>query len=153
MDSRFGTLDREVVKMKNEKFVELVEVKELKVFGEPHEMYVWDGELINKRPVIKSVCAIIPYRYAGSVITTNGAYEHCAEIQSFRLATHRLATQREVARWLAKGLGEVRISQEDIHSYYNYSESKENDEFIHFKVRKWEDTEWHEATIEYLGIK
>ncbi len=51
--------------MKNEKGVELVEVKELKVFAEPHEMYVWDDAWLNEKAVKKCVCAIIPYRHAG----------------------------------------------------------------------------------------
>ena len=153
MDSRFGTLDREVVKMKNEKGVELVEVKELKVFDEPHEMYVWDDAWNNEKLVKKCVCAILPYRHAGSVITTNGAYEHCAEIPEDK--TPRRATWLELSKWISKGDGLVLdelINRIDTGIMFKVdNQNAPVDDKI--KVRKWDDKEWHTPDVEYLGIK
>lgn len=153
MDSRFGTLDREVVKMKNEKGLELVEVTELKVFDEPHEMYVWDDAWKNEKPVKKCVCAIIPYRHAGSVITTNGAYEHCAEIPE--KPAPRRATWLELSKWCSNGNGLVLDElAERIDTGVMFKVAYQNNPLDgKIKVRKWNDTEWHTPDVEYLGIE
>ena len=58
--------------------IELESISECKVFDEPHEMFVWNSSY--NEPIIKLVCAVIPYRHIGSVIAEKDAYEYCAEI-------------------------------------------------------------------------
>lgn len=59
-------------------------------------------------------------------------------------------TKREVAEWLAKGNGQVNLDGV-IDTRYSYYLDKENDLLNeNFKIRKWSDSEWHEATREYV---
>lgn len=142
----------------------LEEITETKVFDEPHDMFVWNNS--DNVPTRRSVCAIIPYRHAGSVITTNGAYEHCAEIPE--KPAPRMATYRELAKWLAQGNGEAlvlmqmtnRLSREVVTTASHYFSGKDNEAVSygyngqHCKgVRKWDDTEWHTPDVEYMGIE
>lgn len=132
--------------------MEIESISECKVFNEPRNMLVWNS--CYNGPVERLVCAIIPYRHAGSVITTTGAYEYCAEIPE--KPAPRRATYREFAKWLAQGNGEM-CSEDDganlAYNNYDYDIDYE-DEFVKdiIKVRKWDDTEWHEPTVEYMGI-
>ena len=129
----------------------LEEITETKVFDEPHDMFVWNNS--DNVPTRRSVCAIIPYRHAGSVITTNGAYEHCAEIPE--KPAPRMATNRELARWLAQGNGEWcncigDSSRASIEWWYDQGHSEKKGD--HVFVRKWDDEEWHTPDVEYMGI-
>ena len=135
--------------------VEIQSITECKVFEEPREMLVWNTSYDG--PIEKMVCAIIPYRHEGSVITTSGAFEYCAEIP--KKSAPRRATNRELAKWLAQGNGEftegIEVSGKGLFTkttiYYDASLSNNavNDDV---KVRKWDDTEWHEPTVDYMGI-
>lgn len=72
-------------------------------------------------------------------------------------------TSRELAKWLAQGNGEVYCyDSEDgyvsnVHTYLDYDissgEEKCNQNTLPVKVRKWEDSEWHEPTREYMGLE
>lgn len=130
--------------------MELEEFKELNVFDSPFEMCVWNDN--DRLPTVKCVCAVIPYRHAGQVITTNGAYEHCALIPD--PPKPRRATNRELAMWLAHGNGEFTNPKAEFYNNYSsfaYEEcDKDKEVYSSFKVRKWSDTEWHEPTVEYL---
>lgn len=129
--------------------MEIESISECKVFDEPRNMLVWNS--CFNGPVERPVCAIIPYRHAGSVITTNGAYEYCAEIPE--KPAPRRATNRELAKWLAQGNGEVIDSTHYITTYHEYFRCLDNND-VHktIQVRKWDDTEWHEPTVEYMWI-
>jgi hypothetical protein len=113
-------------------------------------MLVWDRSYNG--PIERLVCAVIPYRSSGSVITTNGAYEYCAEIPE--KPAPRMATNRELARWLAQGNGEVIDSTHYINTYHEYFRCLDKNE-VHktIQVRKWDDTEWHTPDVEYMGIE
>ena len=142
----------------------LEEITETKVFDEPHDMFVWNNS--DNVPTRRSVCAIIPYRHAGSVITTTGAYEHCAEIPE--KPAPRMATYRELAKWLAQGNGDALVlmkmtnglSREVVTTASHYFSGKDNEAVSygcngqHCKgVRKWDDTEWREPTVDYMGLE
>ena len=129
----------------------LEEITETKVFDEPHDMFVWNNS--DNVPTRRSVCAIIPYRHAGSVITTNGAYEHCAEIPE--KPAPRKATWLEVAKWCATGNGLVYDTNRDrIDTGIMFKPNNENEPVTdEIKVRKWDDTEWHTPDVEYMGIE
>lgn len=141
----------------NYKGMELQSIDECKVFEEPREMLVWNKSY--NVPIEKMVCAIIPYRNEGSVIARGGAFEYCAEIP--KKPAPRRATNRELAKWLAQGNGEA---MKDIEDAMNNTEWYANTawEYSHnmskepvsdcVKVRKWEDTEWHEPDVEYMDL-
>ena len=135
------------------KGIELKEITEPQTFDPPKEMFVWDNDY--ECPSTANVCAITN-RYNFRVITENAAWRHCAEIPTYtelELCTKlELVTYRELAHWLAKGNGEVMWAN-NVLSNWNYStdeESKALDESL--SVRKWDDTEWHKPTREYLGL-
>ena len=63
-------------------------------------------------------------------------------------------TNRELAKWLAKGKGQVSINGgRDISITYIYEMGHDSDEVPHFiQVRKWDDAEWHEANSDYCEV-
>ena len=132
-------------------------ITECKVFEEPRKMLVWNPGYNG--PIEKMVCAIIPYRHEGSVIATCAAYGYCAEIPEKHAP--RRATNRELAKWLAHGNGEYILERTACMAehYWNYEDGCEDepanghDSDNELKVRKWDDTEWHEPTVDYLGIE
>lgn len=64
--------------------------------------------------------------------------------------TETRLTNREVAEWLAKGNGEI-LSLDNMRNHIlNYSELAEK-LLCECKIRKWSDSEWHEATKEYVS--
>ena len=123
------------------------------VFDPPRKMYVWDAGY--RCPSVRLVVAILPNCDAGErIITSNGyGWAYCCEIPEE--PNHRRATNREVSKWLAQGNGELIENSGFVVQYgKNYPLGKENDPLENnIKVRKWEDTGWHEPTIDYLGIK
>ena len=129
------------------KGIELKEVTEPQLFDPPKKMLVW-GRYENITEL--DVYAIVS-REDFRVICENSSWRHCAEIPE--VPESKLVTYRELARWLAEGNGEVMWAN-NVLSNWNYStdeESKALDESL--SVRKWDDTEWHKPTREYLGLE
>ena len=128
------------------KGIELKEVTEPQLFDPPKKMLVWESyENITEL----NVYAIVG-RKDFPVICENSTWRHCAEIP--KVPELELVTYRELASWLAEGNGEVMWAN-NVLSNWNYStdeESKALDESL--SVRKWDDTEWHKPTREYLGL-
>ena len=129
------------------KGIELKEVTEPQIFNPPKKMLVWDryGDEAEHE-----VYAIVS-REDFPVICENSTWRHCAEIPE--VPELELVTYRELARWLAEGNGEVMWAN-NVLSNWNYSTDEENkalDESL--SVRKWDDTEWHKPTMEYLGLE
>ena len=128
------------------KGIELTEVTEPKLFDPPKKMLVW-GRYENITEL--DVYAITSGKDF-PVICENSTWGHCAEIPE--VPESKLVTYRELARWLAEGNGEVMWAN-NVLSNWNYSTDEENkalDESL--SVRKWDDTEWHKPTREYLGL-
>ena len=128
------------------KGIELTEVTEPKLFDPPKKMLVW-GRYEN---ITELDVYAITSRKDFPVICENSTWGHCAEIP--KVPESKLVTYRELARWLAEGNGEVMWAN-NVLSNWNYStdeESKALDESL--SVRKWDDTEWHKPTREYLGL-
>ena len=79
------------------------------------------------------------------------------ENESYRIKPEeKLATNRQLAEWLARGMGEICFYKDETLSniklsYYNY----ENDDepATEVLVRTWEDIDWSEPTLKYLGFK
>lgn len=130
------------------KGIELKEVTEPQLFNPPKKMLVWDQD--NGCLSESFVHAIVNRRHT-RVITDNADWRHCAEIPS--VTESKLVTNRELARWLSEGNGEVMWAN-NVLSNWNYSTDEDNkalDESL--SVRKWDDTEWHKPTREYLGLE
>ena len=127
------------------KGIELKEITEPQLFDPPKKMLVWD----NCDKVELDVYAIVS-RKDFPVICENSTWQHCAEIPESKLKS---VTYRELARWLAECNGETK-SAVSVFTNLTYTVYHEND-FIpeSFYVRKWEDTEWHKPTREYLGLE
>lgn len=137
----------------NYKGIELVEVTKDQLFDRPKWMLVWDESY--GIPVQREVCAIVSSASEYRVICKNSTWKHCAEIPEPNLATYR-----ELSRWLAEGKGEVTEGVADsrgtgpycsFNLYYSASDSNKAVE-NYIRVRKWDDTEWHSVTREYLGL-
>lgn len=134
------------------KGIELKEVTEPQIFDPPKKMLVWGRyESITELDVYAIVS-----RKDFPVICENSTWRHCAEIPE--VPESKLVTYRELARWLAKGNGEVNdeLDKDDcaIYTQRFYWKGQENDavgDSIH--VRKWDDTEWHNPTREYIGLE
>lgn len=129
------------------KGIELEEITEPQIFDPPKKMLVWGR---YEGVVERDVYAIVN-RGDGSfmVVCKYATWKHCAEIPK----VPEFVTNRELARWLAKGNGEVMWAN-NVLSNWNYSTDEENkalDESL--SVRKWDDTEWHKPTREYLGLE
>ena len=144
--------------------IKLTEVTGSQIVDPPKEMFVWDydpGCLLKA-----DVLAIVNGRESGyPVITKTGTYRHCAEIPE--APKPRRVTNRELSKWLAKGHGECMNPNSDSYSYddlskanlasstYTYSGISEANKKVPFyvRVRKWDDDEWHEPTVDYMGIE
>ena len=131
--------------------IKLKEVTESQIVDPPKKMLVWDHEYGT---VLKAdVLAIVNGRkYDYPVITKSGFFRHCAEIPE-ELKPRR-ATNRELSKWLAKGRGECRNQIGLVSNYCVYDET-ESDSAVPtcIIVRKWEDADWHEPTVDYMGIE
>ena len=128
------------------KGIELKEVTEPQLFDPPKKMLVWEScENITEL----NVYAIVS-RKDFPVICENTAWRHCAEIPE--VLESKLATCRELNSWLAKGNGEVKDTDVVYSNYYYYNYQENNPINDSILVRKWDDTEWHKPTREYLGL-
>ena len=126
---------------------ELTEVTEPQLFDPPKKMLVWES--YENRTEL-DVYAIVS-RKDFPVICENTTWRHCAEIPE--VLESKLVTYRELARWLSEGNGEVK-DDDVVYSncnYYNYQENNPIKDSL--LVRKWDDTEWHKPTMEYLGLE
>ena len=123
------------------KGIELKEVTEPQIFDPPKKMLVWD---CYGNEVELEVYAITT-RKDSNVICENTAWRHCAEIPE-----QKKVTNRELACWLAGGNGEAKIvNNVFINWTYGEIEADKNVE-DNVSVRKWDETEWHKPTREYL---
>lgn len=133
------------------KGIELKEVTEPQIFDPPKKMLVWD----SYSSMVKLDVYSIVSRKDFPVICENSTWKHCAEIPE--VPESKPVTYREFARWLAEGNGEVKDDLNNEGAIYTsqfYLKGQENysvEDYIY--VRKWDDTEWHKPTREYLGLE
>ena len=134
--------------------MELEEVTTPQIFDPPKRMLVWDNSANIK---ICIVAAILPgVGFPVTTIDEDGIIQafhlHCALLPD--PPKPRRATNRELSRWLAQGNGECLGSQDDADTAWNYpQECSDTDVREGAKVRKWSDTEWHEPTVDYMGLE
>lgn len=144
----------------------LEEVTTPQIFDPPKLMLVWDIDrpaFTNDIPNLskRKVIAILPKVFANNIVLTINhenryhSYAHCAEIPD--PPKPRRATNRELARWLAQGNGEYKeiiTDHECCMTYFYYSDRGRDVELQKgIRVRKWEDTEWHEPDVFYMGLE
>ena len=126
------------------KGIELKEVTEPQIFNPPKKMLVW-GRYAS---ITELYVYAITSREDFPVICENTTWRHCAEIPE-----QKKVTNRELACWLAGGNGEAKIvNTVFIHWTYGEIEAEKNVE-DNVSVRRWDDTEWHKPTREYLGLE
>ena len=125
--------------------IELKEITTSQIFDPPKEMLVWD--YVDSAPFKMPVHAIVVSK-TFPVIAEEGDYQYCAEIPE----TPRV-TNRELSKWLAKGHGEYRNQICAVSNLYIYVDL-ETDVAVpsYIRVRKWDDADWHEPTVDYMGI-
>ena len=119
------------------------------VFDPPKRMLVWDCN--DETPTEVDVIAFIPNRYH-KAIEKMSVYIHCAEIPD---TGSELATNRELAKWLALGNGQIHFSGgTSIWMEYFYDIGHDEEACPNtIKVRKWGDKEWQAPTRKYLGLE
>lgn len=137
------------------KGIELKEITTPQVFDPPKEMLVWSD--CNSSDT-QTVYAVIRTLKGTTQVVCNGnlRYLHCADIPEE--PKPRRATNRELAKWLATGIGEWCMKNGTgrigANTNYGYSEYEENQNVTDgVLIRKWEDTDWHEPTVDYMGIE
>lgn len=139
--------------------MELDEVTEPQIFDPPRTMLVWGDCSGHVEDHVKKaeVVAILPRTALKYPIITedDDGYEHGAFIPE--KPAPRMATNRELARWLAQGNGELADKTDNHKLSYNCNYAyiiDRSEEFVSdsIEVRKWDDTEWHAPDVEYMGI-
>jgi len=139
------------------KGIELKEITSLQVFDPPKELLVWEDSTDSNEPHVDTVCAVVRTVIGTTqVIGDFGLrWKHCAEIP--KETKPRRATNRELAKWIAQGNGEWRLygtAQIGANTNYEYNTYEEKQNVTDgVLVRKWDDTEWQEPTVDYLGIE
>lgn len=135
--------------------IELEEVTKPQIFDPPQEMLVIDEA--DDKPIKKRVAAILATGYCHNVVATDETFwQSCFRIPD--PLKPRRVTNRELAKWLAQGHGEWGISKfgvvekAEIGWFYDTGYEKQTLQ-SELRVRKWEDTEWHEPTIDYMGTE
>lgn len=126
------------------------------VFDPPKEVAVWDYE--RDTPFRGNMYAYLP-ESDYPVKCTDVEWLHCAEILG--LPKPRRATNRELAMWLALGNGEKKRLDEyekegivfaSIEFTYELGDADRPVDECYF-IRRWKETEWHEPTADYMGLK
>ena len=134
------------------KGIELKQITTSQIVDPPREMIVWSDVLNNKEPKKEIVYAVVKVGKYYVAITSSLQWGYCAEIP--KELKPRQATNRELAKWLATGIGEYRNQIGLVTNAYTYDESESDIEVCtYFKVRKWDDTDWHAPTVDYMGIE
>ena len=114
-------------------------------------MLVWN--YVDSAPFKKTVHAIVASK-TFPVIAEEGDYQYCAEIPE--APKPRRATNRKLSKWLAKGHGEYTNTLCCLTSYITYEyflDSAESEVSENILVRRWDDNDWHEPTVDYMGIE
>lgn len=135
--------------------MKLEEVTAPQIFDPPKRMLVWD----NSANIGTSIVAAILPDVGFPVVTIDedgviqSFHLHCAEIPE--APKLRKATWLEVARWCATGNGLVYDTDRDrIDTGIMFKPNLESEPIVdEIKVRRWEDTEWHDPDVFYMGIE
>lgn len=114
------------------------------VFNPPRKMLVWDND--SEIPAEHDVL-MYHANFVFPAISKRAAWRHCADIPKYCRVTNL-----ELAKWLAQGNGVCKHTgglafytdiSPDIDEANNECDST-------WRVRKWDDKEWHEPTADYM---
>lgn len=133
--------------------MELEEVTKPQIFDPPRKCLVWDE---NPRPYCTlPVSAIGRTMFGLRVLSDDGAtWRHCAILPD--PPKPRRATIRELAKWCAQGNGQIQDASKLNCVFTGLDYGPDCDDWAApeiYKVRKWSDTEWHDPTVDYLGLE
>ena len=119
-------------------------------FDPPKVMLCWDSG--DSTPRFDEIVAYLP-KYRKHYFATRNYCDHCAEIPEE--SKPRRATNLELMKWLAQGKGYCRnILSSGVWATYEFdADTADKPCFESFRVRKWEDKEWHEPTADYMGLE
>jgi hypothetical protein len=122
------------------------------IFDSPRAALCWMNNGWQEG-VCEYILAFIPRSDSCLVVTDHSSWLHCALLPE--KPEPRRATNRELAKWLAQGKGEAKSSPAGrIVASIAYEGGVEDKRVCNsFSVRKWDDTEWHEPTAEYLDLE
>lgn len=139
----------------NYKGMELEEITEPQIFDPPKTMVVDD---LKNSPRTAIVTAILAQSSGHSfrVLTDNSCicYSRCALLPE--KPAPRRATNRELSKWLAHGNGEILLAGNlsAVSTQHVYDRNVPDESCgEHYVIRKWDDTEWHEPDVFYMGIE
>ena len=120
------------------------------LFDTPKKMLVWDEGFDDA--LVLDVFAYLPWRPL-PVIGHTRTWKYCAEIPEE--TKPRRATEMELARWLAKGNGcFTNVDGDYCWTSTEYDGTNPGKECNpDWRVRKWDDKEWHEPTADYMGLE
>lgn len=120
------------------------------VFDPPKKMLCWDSE--GSSPVQNEMYAYLP-KHDFPVKCSESVWQHCAELPEE--PKPRRATNMELAKWLAKGNGLcTHCSGVSVWTGVDMDEDSLATECNpDYRIRKWDDKEWHEPTADYMGLE
>ena len=128
---------------------QIIEITERPQDFMPHRMLCWEKD--PNHPLEEYVIAIVKRSDDILFITDHSVWTHGAEIPEE--PKPRRATNRELAEWLAKGNGQKSGNKGIAGVSYSYGHLADDCEIEKtVVVRKWEDNEWHEPTVDYMGL-
>ena len=135
---------------------ELEPITKPQVFDPPKRMLVWDERSVW--PQVRDVIAILPKSNVQRRVMTYGGvgWSYCAEFEENHDYKPRRATNLEFSRWLSQGNGQVHTDSNGgmTDTAIVYDDKCDGTPVRDgLMARKWGDTEFHEPTIDYLGIK
>jgi hypothetical protein len=132
--------------------MELEEVTTPQIFDPPRKCVVWDDNTTNwKTAEIIAIFAPSSKLQYKALSKSANFYKHCALLPD--PPKPRRATNRELARWIAEGKGEILIPH-CVTQHVSYAVGQDNKECVSGQqVRKWSDTEWHEPDVFYMEIE
>lgn len=121
-------------------------------FDPPKKMLVCDTAELLGDENIDTVYAYIPAAEY-PVKTGRNCFYRCAEIPEE--AEPRRATNLELIKWLAQGNGLCKHRLDSMVQCIAKCDKVELDNECspNWNVCKWDDTEWHEPTVDYMGLE
>lgn len=134
------------------KGIELKKVTEPQICNPPKKMFVWGYGY--QRPSKDLVVAIVKRADGICAMTFDGdCYPNCADIPEE--PKPRRATNKELAKWMAQGNGQVHyVGAANCHTFYSYQEGEDDTTvYAAIRIRKWDDTDWHEPTADYMCLE
>ena len=144
--------------------IELVEITEPGNIVFPKKMVVWDNMgLLSKEPCVRMVLALVKdnvgtTKVIASQLNMGDAgvtiWNHCAEIPEE--PKPRRATLRELAKWCAQGNGEIQDANKLNCVFTGLDYCPDCDDRAApdiYKIRKWDDKDFHEPTVDYMGLE